>query len=138
LFEKENGFGPKEYLYFKAIVGDSSDNIVGVKGAGEATARTFCQTMFRYSLTEALKQCEEGKNARLKKIPEQFDTVTGNLALMDCSYEVLTSEEHEALHGALYYPQQKGTYQDFHELCSKYGFHSLQSESWFAQFSRID
>lgn len=138
LFEREHGFSPKEYLYFKAIVGDASDNIPGVKGAGEATATTFCKAMYEFNLAEALKQSAEGKNARLKKIPEQFGVVTGNLALMDCSYEVLTAEEREALSNSLFSQQTKGNYQEFHELCAKYGFHSLQSESWYSQFMWIN
>ena len=38
LFFKEYGFTPKQIIDFKAIVGDKSDNIPGVKGIGEKKA----------------------------------------------------------------------------------------------------
>ncbi len=37
--EKELQILPSQYLYFKCLVGDKSDNIPGVKGIGEAKAR---------------------------------------------------------------------------------------------------
>ena len=38
LFFAEKGISPKQLIDLKAIVGDGSDNIPGVKGIGEATA----------------------------------------------------------------------------------------------------
>ena len=38
-FEKEYGFEPKKLIDLKALMGDSSDNIPGVKGIGEKTAK---------------------------------------------------------------------------------------------------
>ena len=43
LFEEEYGFGPKKLIDLKALMGDSSDNIPGVKGIGEKTAKTLLQ-----------------------------------------------------------------------------------------------
>ena len=37
-FEEEYGFAPKKLIDLKALMGDSSDNIPGVKGIGEKTA----------------------------------------------------------------------------------------------------
>jgi 5'-3' exonuclease len=39
VIEEELGILPSQYLYFKCLVGDKSDNIPGVKGIGEAKAR---------------------------------------------------------------------------------------------------
>ena len=43
LFEEEYGFEPKKLIDLKALMGDSSDNIPGVKGIGEKTAKQLLQ-----------------------------------------------------------------------------------------------
>ena len=43
IFEEEYGFEPKKLIDLKALMGDSSDNIPGVKGIGEKTAKTLLQ-----------------------------------------------------------------------------------------------
>ena len=42
-FEEEYGFAPKKLIDLKALMGDSSDNIPGVKGIGEKTAKALIQ-----------------------------------------------------------------------------------------------
>lgn len=42
-FQKEYGFEPIKIIDLKALMGDASDNIPGVKGIGEKTARTLIQ-----------------------------------------------------------------------------------------------
>ncbi|MBR2048489.1 MAG: DNA polymerase I [Oscillospiraceae bacterium] len=42
-FQAEYGFAPKHLIDLKALMGDSSDNIPGVKGIGEKTAKTLLQ-----------------------------------------------------------------------------------------------
>ena len=42
-FREEYGFEPKKLIDLKALMGDSSDNIPGVKGVGEKTALTLIQ-----------------------------------------------------------------------------------------------
>ena len=43
VFEAEYGFEPKKLIDLKALMGDSSDNIPGVKGIGEKTAKALLQ-----------------------------------------------------------------------------------------------
>ncbi|MGC8554995.1 MAG: DNA polymerase I [Candidatus Acidulodesulfobacterium sp.] len=38
IFEQENGIKPEEYKFVLALMGDTSDNIPGIKGIGEKTA----------------------------------------------------------------------------------------------------
>ncbi len=42
-FQEEYGFEPKKLIDLKALMGDSSDNIPGVKGVGEKTAKALLQ-----------------------------------------------------------------------------------------------
>ncbi len=42
-FQEEYGFAPKRLIDLKALMGDSSDNIPGVKGVGEKTAKALLQ-----------------------------------------------------------------------------------------------
>ncbi len=44
VFEEEYGFPPKGIIDLKALMGDASDNIPGVKGIGEKTAMSLIQT----------------------------------------------------------------------------------------------
>lgn len=43
-FKEEYGFDPIKIIDLKSLMGDSSDNIPGVKGIGEKTAKTLIQT----------------------------------------------------------------------------------------------
>lgn len=51
------GFEPKQMVDFKALKGDTSDNIAGVKGIGEKTALTLIQTFG--SVEEIYKQLKK-------------------------------------------------------------------------------
>ena len=44
VFKEEYGFEPVKIVDLKALMGDASDNIPGVKGIGEKTAKTLIQT----------------------------------------------------------------------------------------------
>ena len=50
-FREEYGFGPKQMVDLKALMGDSSDNIPGVPGVGEKTAMDLVQ---RYGTIEEI------------------------------------------------------------------------------------
>ena len=58
------GLGPREYIDFKALVGDKSDNIPGVAGVGEKTATELLQ---KYSSLDAIYE-------HLPEIPTRFRT----------------------------------------------------------------
>ena len=62
VFEKEYGFEPIKIIDLKSLMGDSSDNIPGVKGVGEKTAKTLIQTY-----------------GSLDKVYENIDNIKGKL-----------------------------------------------------------
>lgn len=59
---KEDGFTPSQFIDYKALMGDSSDNIPGVKGIGEKTAKALLEEYG--SLDEILSHSDDikGKN----------------------------------------------------------------------------
>jgi DNA polymerase-1 len=58
------GLGPREYIDYKALVGDKSDNIPGVAGVGEKTAAELLQ---KYGSLDGIYQ-------HLDEIPTRFRT----------------------------------------------------------------
>ena len=67
-FREEYGFDPIHIIDLKALMGDSSDNIPGVKGVGEKTAMALIQ---KYQTIDALYAAMpevEAKPAMLKKL----------------------------------------------------------------------
>ncbi len=69
-FRAEYGFDPIHIIDLKALMGDTSDNIPGVKGVGEKTAMALVQ---RYETVDALYQALpdiEAKPGVIKKLTE--------------------------------------------------------------------
>jgi DNA polymerase-1 len=65
-FEREYGFKPPQLIDYKALRGDSSDNIPGVKGIGDKGATTLLQ---EYGTLEGIyEHVEEIKGANKKKL----------------------------------------------------------------------
>lgn len=58
------GFGPDKIIEFKALRGDPSDNIPGVKGIGEKTATDL---ILNFSDLEGIYQAIEKKDSRIKE-----------------------------------------------------------------------
>ncbi|MEK7648980.1 MAG: DNA polymerase I [Patescibacteria group bacterium] len=63
--QERYGIEPKQLLYFKALRGDQSDNIPGVKGIGEKTARELIQAFG--SLDAIYDALERGAADSIKK-----------------------------------------------------------------------
>jgi DNA polymerase-1 len=71
-FEREYGFKPPQLIDFKALKGDSSDNIPGVAGIGEKTATQLIQTYG--SLENLYDHLGEIKGANQKKLADGRDS----------------------------------------------------------------
>lgn len=80
-FMEEYGFEPIKIIDLKSLMGDASDNIPGVKGIGEKTARTLIQTYG--SLDEVYGHIDEIKG----KLKEKLETDRDNAYF---SYELAT------------------------------------------------
>lgn len=74
LFKTEYGVTPEEYIDVKALMGDSSDNIPGVKGIGEKTAfKLISECHSLEKLYENISTLSVGNAAKQKLIAGQDD-----------------------------------------------------------------
>lgn len=68
------GFGPERITEFMALTGDASDNIPGIKGVGEKTAKELLETFG--SIDELLRHPEKIKKQKLREmVSESKDIV---------------------------------------------------------------
>ena len=72
-FREAYGFDPVHIIDLKALMGDASDNIPGVKGVGEKTAMALIQKYQTIDALYAAMPAVEAKPAMLKKLAEGED-----------------------------------------------------------------
>lgn len=131
-FQEVYGFPPKGIVDLKALMGDPSDNIPGVKGIGEKTGMSLIQTYG--SLNELYEQLEtaELKPAVRKKLEEGRE-------MADFSYDLCTIRcdvpLELSLEDTLRKPvNQSALYQvfselEFNKLIEQMGLHALQGDT---------
>lgn len=133
-FEEVYELTPKEYLYYKAIVGDPSDNIAGIVGFGKVKGakiakayRAFCENR---EITEKEREI----------IGAHMVTIENNLKLMDLSYGLKQFKEETDLYLEQTQKLDENTpdFVKFKELCEKYEFLSILSKmsEWQATFNK--
>lgn len=84
VLKEKLGFEPEQIIDFLSLAGDQSDNIPGVKGIGEVTARSLIQEFG--NLEQILKNVEKIKsNAVREKLKTQTDmaVLSRELAVLD-------------------------------------------------------
>jgi len=97
------GLSPINYLTAKAVMGDNSDNLVGVKGAGLKTlTKVFPQLLSeqRFDLNDLYKDCESKLENRRKiyaNIIYEWEKIERNYQLMDIQTPRLSQEEINAI-----------------------------------------
>ena len=102
-FEKEHNMNPIEYLFYKAIIGDTSDNIPGIEGYGNVKGVKLAKEVVRYKNNEQLPE------KTVKTIMGFTEKITHNMKLMDLSY------------GLALYPEESKLYKNQVDRCSSYG-----------------
>ena len=112
------GIEPSQFVDFLALVGDPVDNVPGVKGIGEKTARMLIAT---YGSLEAVYQHLEELSPSIRKKLEQYRD------------EAFLSRELVTIHTDLDIPLdlerfrlQKPDYAQLHTLFDQLGFHRLR------------
>lgn len=116
---------PKEYLYFKAIVGDVSDNIPGVEGFGKVKGHKLAKQF-----------CENNETA----IQPYKEQVESNLKLMDLTYGIRQYPEESELYKEQLESLNKVTiqFEQFKELCTENEFQSILNKigDWQRSFNQ--
>lgn len=106
------GIPLKYFILFKAMVGDVSDNIKGIKGIGPVKATVL--------INEKISQ-----GTRIKLKQEQLDIIQRNKLLMTIN-AMTTTEEVEQIFGKVKYQLQKNIdYKKYSELLRKYALDDL-------------
>lgn len=83
MFTKEYGFPASRMLEFKAMIGDSSDMIEGIKGFGGKTATDLIQKSTSIAQYVSDHADELLKSKKMGKLVTEWETVVRNMALMD-------------------------------------------------------
>jgi len=116
-FVEKVGIRPQDFVFFRSIVGDSSDRIVGVRGIGEKRARKLLN---EYEVNEILSQNVSPDDLKItKKIVAEIDRVADNCELI--SFARVENDLFDKVRQEL----KKGIKIDFSELDSilqKYQF----------------
>jgi len=117
-FESEFDMLPKHFLYYKAALGDKSDNVDGLQGVGLVTAKKIAKTWFIGS-----NQSPAGKLTE-----RQINIMNRNIEVMDLclGYKKAGKEEVAAYKKQI--PRRDEVKVDeakFIEYCEKYNFNTF-------------
>lgn len=95
---EDYGIHPKHFHFFRALNGDKSDNIGGVKGVGEATLKKYLPEIADPTAEISVDMIEQ-KYAGVKKIPKMIqnilankDIVERNLILMNLHEGIMSND----------------------------------------------
>lgn len=95
--EEKYGFAPSRMAFYKALVGDTSDNIPGVPGIGEVTAKSIVQIVRhpeRLQKKKVQENLKENNRTALILSPQNQEILQRNLSLIQLPN--LRSEVREA------------------------------------------
>ena len=114
-FEEYFKLTPKEYVYYKAIVGDTSDNIAGIEGFGKVKGVKLAKA-FTANQTDLINP--------------YIDKVNENLKLVDLTYGISNSIEEVALYNQQFQELQsfKPDFEAFKKICEESEFNSIINE----------
>ena len=86
--ETLRGLPPHQWLEYKALLGDKSDNIVGVNGVGEKTAMDFMKKFgnIQNFIDDQNSDSPTKVGARVKRILENKDLIERNIKMMDLNH----------------------------------------------------
>jgi DNA polymerase I len=85
-FTNEYGMSPEQFIDYKALKGDSSDNVPGVAGVGDKTSRQLIQ---KYgSINEVYKNLDEIKPSLTQKLQKSKEMAYLSRKLLEIRFDV--------------------------------------------------
>lgn len=124
-FEEHFKLTPREYVFFKAIVGDTSDNIPGLDGFGKV---------------KGIKLAKAFAARQMDLITPYMEIVNANLKLVDLSYGINSNSEEVALYEQQYEKLHtlKPDFKSFETICNELEFNSIVNEidKWKSAFGK--
>jgi len=82
------GVHPDNFVFFRSLLGDKSDNIDGIKGAGEKTLLKYIPE-FADPNTEVNLNLIEQKYADIKKKPKVVETILDNTSIVNRNLQLM-------------------------------------------------
>lgn len=79
---------PSNFVFYRALMGDKSDNIDGVRGAGEKTLHKLIPELSGSSITVDVKFIED-KYVDVKKKPKLIENILNNQELIERNLELM-------------------------------------------------
>jgi 5'-3' exonuclease len=133
-FESIFELTPKEFLYYKAIVGDTSDNIAGIEGVGKVRGVKLAKAYNAYVNNNA---CSEKDILTIKN---NENLVLENLKLVDLSYGIKQYNEELELYESQRVQNDnfKSNFDKFKEVCVDLEFNSILDylDTWKSTFNK--
>jgi len=107
---------PQNFAIFKALCGDGSDNIPGVRGIGEKTMLKLFPVMSERKLTlsEIYDICAENseKHRLYRKIIQEFDIIKKYWSIIQLGSSILTDEQIDRVNNIIDQHEQKINHQE--------------------------
>lgn len=108
-----------EYLMYKAMLGDGSDNISAIKGFGEGAAVKILQTGLCKSISDAKQIAATMKGVKFENLVNSFNLVERNYKLIDLLTDYLDNDTKEQIESQLI--TNKTLNHDIFNLCKEDG-----------------
>lgn len=89
---EDYGIHPKHFHFFRALNGDKSDNIDGIKGVGETTIKKYIPEIADPTIDVSLNLIEQ-KYALQKKMPKMIQNILGNKNIVERNMQLMNLHE---------------------------------------------
>ena len=121
---EEYGIHPKHFYFYRALDGDNSDNIEGIKGVGQATLKKYVPEIIDPSIDINL-QFIENKYVDVKKLPKVISNILDNRDIVERNIQLMN------LHEGMMSPDARmKVVHKFHDTTTSFHKYDLMYRDW--------